>query len=108
MMTANATTGNTSEFVVESNWGLGESLLLGIVNSNRYIVDRKGKEITDKTINKKLKRVVLRGNKTKVADMPVELQEVSSLTELSCVLAQPELPISGIRSTTGFEGEMGL
>lgn len=81
MMTANPTTGNTSEFVIESNWGLGESVVSGIVNSDRYIVDREGMEITDKAINKKLKRVVLGGNKSEVDDMPIELQEVSSLTD---------------------------
>ena len=81
MMTANPTTGKTSEFVIESNWGLGESVVSGIVNSDRYIVDREGMEITDKAINKKLKRVVLGGNKSEVADVPVELQEVSSLTD---------------------------
>jgi pyruvate,water dikinase len=81
MMTANPTTGNTSEFVIESNWGLGESVVSGITNSDRYIVEREGMKITDRAINKKLKRVVMGGNKTEVADMPVELQEVSSLTD---------------------------
>jgi len=81
MMTANPTTGNTSEFVIESNWGLGESVVSGIVNSDRYIVDRESMEITDKAINKKLKRVVLAGNRSEVDDMPIELQEVSSLTD---------------------------
>ncbi len=81
MMTANPTTGNTSEFVIESNWGLGESVVSGIVNSDRYIVDRESMEITDKAINKKLKRVVLAGNRSEVEDMPIELQEVSSLTD---------------------------
>jgi len=81
MMTANPTTGNTSEFVIESNWGLGESVVSGIVNSDRYIVDRESMEITDKAINRKLKRVVLAGNRSEVDDMPIELQEVSSLTD---------------------------
>ena len=81
MMTANPTTGNTSEFVIESNWGLGESVVSGITNSDRYIVYREGMEITDKAINKKSKRVVLGGNKSEVVDVPVELQEVSSLTD---------------------------
>jgi pyruvate,water dikinase len=81
MMTANPTTGNISEFVIESNWGLGESVVSGITNSDRYIVEREGMEITDKAINKKSKRVVLGENKSEVADVPVELQDVSSLTD---------------------------
>lgn len=104
MMTANPTTGNISEFVIESNWGLGESVVSGIVNPDRYIVDREGMKITDKAINKKLKRVVLGGNKSEVADMPVELQEVSSLTDEEII----ELAKAGLKIEKHFGVPMDI
>ncbi|CAK7235597.1 hypothetical protein SBRCBS47491_009350 [Sporothrix bragantina] len=40
MFTANPVTGNTSEIVVNSNFGLGESVVSGIVNPDEFIVVR--------------------------------------------------------------------
>ena len=42
LMTANPTSGNTGEMVIESNWGLGESVVSGIMNPDRFNVAKAG------------------------------------------------------------------
>jgi phosphoenolpyruvate synthase/pyruvate phosphate dikinase len=80
LMTANPTSGNTAEMVMESNWGLGESVVSGVTNPDRFNVGKEDLAIT-RVINKKLKMVVPAGVGTEVIDVPVEWQEVPSLTD---------------------------
>ena len=79
-MTANPTSGNTAEMVMESNWGLGESVVSGVINPDRFNVGKEDLTIT-RVINKKLKKVVPAGDGTEMIDMPIELQEVPSLND---------------------------
>jgi len=60
LFTANPITNNSTEFLIESNFGLGESLVSGQINPDQYIVQnfiKKGKErfkIISKKIGNKL------------------------------------------------------
>lgn len=81
LMTANPTSGNTGEMVIESNWGLGESVVSGIINPDRFNVAKEGMAITSKVINRKLKMVVSKEDGTDMIDTPAEMQEASSLTD---------------------------
>jgi len=81
LMTANPTSGNTGEMVIESNWGLGESVVSGIMNPDRFNVAKEGMAISSKVINRKLKMVVSKEGGTDMIDTPAELQEASSLTD---------------------------
>lgn len=81
LMTANPTSGNTNELVIESNWGLGESVVSGIMNPDRFNVAKQGLAITSRTVNKKLKMVVSRGDGTEMIDTPAEMREACSLTD---------------------------
>jgi pyruvate,water dikinase len=81
LMTANPTSGNTGEMVMESNWGLGESVVSGVMNPDRFNVAKEGLTITSRTINRKLRMVVSKGVGTEMIDTPAELQEVASLTD---------------------------
>lgn len=80
LMTANPTTGNTTEMVLESNWGLGESVVSGEVNPDRFNVAKEDLNIT-RIINKKLKKVVPVGTGTVMTDVPDERQDIPSLTD---------------------------
>ena len=81
LMTANPTSGNTGEIVIESNWGLGESVVSGVMNPDRFNVAKQGLVITNRTVNKKLKMVVSKGEGTEMIDTEAGLQEASSLTD---------------------------
>ena len=81
LMTANPTSGNTNEMVIESNWGLGESVVSGVMNPDRFNVGKEGITITSRTVNKKLKMVAQKDYGIEMIDTPAELQEGSSLTD---------------------------
>ena len=81
LMTANPTSGNTAEMIMESNWGLGESVVSGVMNPDRFSVAKESLTITSKVINRKLKKVVAGADGTEMIDMPPEFQEASSLTD---------------------------
>jgi pyruvate,water dikinase len=53
MFTVDPVTGNRSKIVIEANWGLGESIVQGMIAPDRYVVDKDtldiGKEIGVKT-----------------------------------------------------------
>lgn len=80
LMTANPTSGNTAEMVLESNWGLGEAVVSGVMNPDRFNVNKQDLTITS-VINKKLKRVVPSVNGAEMVDMPAQLQDAPSLTD---------------------------
>lgn len=81
LMTANPTSGNTAEAVIESNWGLGESVVSGVINPDRFNVAKQELAITDKVINRKTKRVVSTAGGAELVDIPVELQDMPSLSD---------------------------
>ena len=45
MFTLNPTNGDPSKVVIEGNWGLGETVVSGICNPDKYVVDKVTKEI---------------------------------------------------------------
>ncbi len=81
LMTANPTSGNTDEAVIESNWGLGESVVSGVTNPDRFNVAKDDLTITSKVINKKVKEVITREDGSVLADVPAGLQQMPSLTD---------------------------
>jgi len=53
MFTINPTDGDSSKVVIEGSWGLGETVVSGSVNPDKFVVDKKVMETTDKTISTK-------------------------------------------------------
>jgi pyruvate,water dikinase len=47
MFTLNPLNGDPSKVVIEGNWGLGETVVSGLVNPDRFIVDKITKEIEE-------------------------------------------------------------
>jgi len=53
MFTLNPTNGDRSKIAIESTWGLGEALVAGEVNPDRFMVDKVTLEVLDRTIGEK-------------------------------------------------------
>ncbi|MEM4824760.1 MAG: phosphoenolpyruvate synthase [Desulfurococcaceae archaeon] len=53
MFTLHPVTGDENVIVIESSWGLGESVVGGKVTPDEFIVDRKSIDIVERRINKK-------------------------------------------------------
>jgi pyruvate,water dikinase len=53
MFTLNPTDGDLSKVVIEGSWGLGETVVSGSVNPDKFIVDKVVMEINERTISTK-------------------------------------------------------
>jgi len=76
MFTVNPT-GNENEIVIESSWGLGEAVVSGQVNPDRFIIDKKSLNITESSISNKK---IMFNHQGKI-DVPEDKQEIPSLDE---------------------------
>jgi len=85
MFTVNPTTGETN-IVIEATWGLGESLVLGAVEPDTYILSRDGAEI-EKRIGRKERMKIRDMTTDRTIDMPIAenrvMQQVLSEDELA-------------------------
>ena len=53
MFTINPTDGDSSKVVIEGSWGLGETVVSGSVNPDKFVVDKIIMETSDKTLSTK-------------------------------------------------------
>ncbi len=53
MFTLNPTNGDPSKVVIEGSWGLGETVVSGAVNPDKFVVDKIIMETTDRTVSTK-------------------------------------------------------
>ncbi|MFO7739478.1 MAG: PEP/pyruvate-binding domain-containing protein [Desulfatiglandaceae bacterium] len=53
MFTLNPTNGDISKVVIEGSWGLGETVVSGSVNPDKFVVDKVVMETSEKTISTK-------------------------------------------------------
>jgi pyruvate,water dikinase len=53
MFTLNPTDGDVSKVVIEGSWGLGETVVSGSVNPDKFVVDKVMGEINERTISTK-------------------------------------------------------
>jgi pyruvate,water dikinase len=77
MFTLNPVTGNTDELVIEGNYGLGETVVSGVVNPDDFVVDKKTLKITERRISKKTIQYIRdpKTGKTVHLDVPEEKQK---------------------------------
>lgn len=93
MFTLNPTNGDPSKVVIEGSWGLGETVVSGSVNPDKFVVDKIVMETTEKTVSTKHIECVFDLEKGAVvnADVDSEMQctccledrEVKELTRLA-------------------------
>ena len=82
MFTLNPINGDPSKVVIEGNWGVGETVVSGLVNPDRFIVDKITKEIEGIISLKGLECVYDPKKKGVVhADIPPDRREIPCLEE---------------------------
>jgi pyruvate,water dikinase len=72
MFTLNPTDGDLSKIVIEGNWGLGETVVSGSVNPDKFVVDKIIRETTEKTISTKHIECVFDPERQAVVDAEVD------------------------------------
>jgi pyruvate,water dikinase len=79
----NPATGNRSELVIESNWGLGECVVSGRVTPDRWIVDRASGEVRVRHVSDKQRQSVFDPRAGLVVDRPTPdaIRMAASLTD---------------------------
>jgi pyruvate,water dikinase len=82
MFTLNPTNGDPSKVVIEGNWGLGETVVSGICNPDKYVVDKVTKEIDRKISAKECECVYdpVRGGVAHV-DTPPDRREIPCIED---------------------------
>jgi pyruvate,water dikinase len=93
MFTINPVTGNTDEIMIEGNYGLGETVVSGVVNPDHFVVDKNTLRINEKQLARKTIQYIRDPGTgaTVHLDVPEEKQkqpcvsdeEISELAELA-------------------------
>ena len=72
MFTINPTDGDPSKVVIEGSWGLGETVVSGSVNPDKFVVDKVVMETSEKTISAKHIKCVYDPDKGEVVNADVD------------------------------------
>ena len=81
LFTANPTTGERSEMIINASFGLGEAVVGGQITPDTYLVDRPTLTVGDTTIGAKEHAIVPGGQGTHTKEVPATERKRSSLTE---------------------------
>ncbi len=84
LFTANPISGNPFEIVINSSWGLGESVASGIVTPDRFVINEENLELKEKQIAEKKTMIVpADDNRHGISetDVPVSKQKLQSLED---------------------------
>jgi pyruvate,water dikinase len=79
--TVDPVTGDASKIIIESNWGLGEGVVSGVENVDRFIVKKETLEISERIVGRKMKQVSNKRNGVAWEDVSPEKRGLSSLND---------------------------
>lgn len=79
--TIDPVTGDTSKIIIEANWGLGEGVVSGGENVDRFIVKKESLEIVQKLVGKKKRCVIAKQEGAEWEEVPSDKQECPCLKE---------------------------
>jgi pyruvate,water dikinase len=79
--TIDPVTGDDSKVIIEANWGLGEGVVSGVENVDKWIVDKATLTIVDRSVGKKVKCVVYMEKGADWAEIPPAKQDKPCLTD---------------------------
>ena len=101
MFTINPTNGDISKVLIEGSWGLGETVVSGSVNPDKFVVDKVMLEINERTISTKHIECVydLKKGETVDADVAEDMQCI-------CCLADDEIKAL-VRAAKNIENHYG-
>ncbi len=87
----NPLTNDYDEAVIDANWGLGESVVAGLVSPDHFIVDKVGRQIVDKKLGAKKVSIwlgpgggAIRRNDHRSAELTLSDSQLGELTEVMC------------------------
>ena len=72
MFTLNPVDGDRSRIVIEGSWGLGETVVSGTVNPDKFVVDKVVLEVSEKTVSEKHVECVFDPDKGEVINADVD------------------------------------
>jgi len=101
MFTINPTDGDISKVVIEGSWGLGETVVSGSVNPDKFVVDKVMLEINERTISTKHIECVYDLEQGKVIDA-----DVAEDVQCTCCLADDEIKAL-VRAGKNIENHYG-
>ena len=78
--TVNPVTGDTSKIIIDANWGLGEGVVGGAENVDRFVVDKEAFTISDTYIGKKAKQLITKTREAYWDDVPLEKQSMPCIS----------------------------
>lgn len=81
LFTINPVTGEKDEAVIESSWGLGESIVSGLVTPDRFVCRKDASAITERRISPKTKGIYLHEGGSRTLDIDPARQNLPSLEE---------------------------
>lgn len=81
VFSANPITGSRDEIMINSNWGLGESIVSGTTTPDTFVVEKRGLRVTSRDIASKARMTFMTDIGTVERDVPDSLQHVQSLTD---------------------------
>jgi pyruvate, water dikinase len=92
MFTINPVTGNRDEIVIEGNYGLGETVVSGVVNPDDFVVDKATTSIKERRIARKTVEYIRdpKTGKTIHLEVPAEKQKITCIEDRE-LLALAEL-----------------
>jgi len=79
--TVHPTTGDETKALIESNWGLGESVVSGRVTPDKFVVDRIEMQVIERTPGQKEKRVVMGDQGVSEEEIPADERGKLSLSD---------------------------
>jgi pyruvate,water dikinase len=101
MFTLNPTNGDVSKILIEGSWGLGETVVSGSVNPDKFVVDKVMLEINERTISTKHIECVYDLEKGEVIDA-----DVAADMQCTCCLADDEIKAL-VRTAKNIENHYG-
>ncbi|HPR41231.1 MAG TPA: PEP/pyruvate-binding domain-containing protein [Candidatus Methanofastidiosa archaeon] len=104
MFTRDPVDKNGKRAIIESSWGLGESIVSGLVTPDRFVIDLESRSIVEKKINRKERGIFLSDSGNEAVTIDRGRQESSSLSEEQIM----ELLDFGRRIEDHFDGPQDI
>ncbi len=101
MFTLNPTDGDISKVLIEGSWGLGETVVSGSVNPDKFVVDKVMLEINERTVSTKHIECVYDLERGEVVNADVEEN-----MQCTCCLADDEIKAL-VRAAKNIENHYG-
>ena len=70
----------TTKIIIDANWGLGEGVVSGAENVDRFVVDKDAFTILDAYIGKKAKQLITKTREVYWDDVPLEKQSMPCIS----------------------------